>query len=47
MKSYEKIEKLLTEASEIRATGRTDINEFSSRSHLVLTVHIDSENLEL
>ena len=31
----------------MRATGCTDINEYSSRSHLILTVNVDCVNHEL
>ena len=46
-KSMEQIEQMLNEATDIRSTGRTDINEFSSRSHLILTIHVTCTNHEL
>ena len=47
VKNYEKIEKYLSDASYYRATGETDINSQSSRSHLILTVNISGTNHEL
>lgn len=47
VKNYEKIENLLNIASEIWSTGETNINEFSSWSHLILTVNVSSVNHEL
>lgn len=47
VKTYEKIENLLSMASEVWSTGETCINEFSSWSHLILTVNVACVNHEL